>query len=334
VDRKSFQQLTPCCQNLRSVACLTCGSNTNDSSSIFYLFWVVLTIDKFINLPSIDVQWGKMPAFALHIDSCKKLFDRFKLRKESLRFALVAIGSVVTDLEEFGILKGVHGRAEEFLKYLLKTDPKYAPLAIGMIMHEELDNVIDKHFVNPKMAEAQELLEKYNLHSEKVSLAAHYLIDHSVNCSMLEEEPHIIIIAEKAKKRLSNRHAHKIAYHLTKFFSGNHAEVLNALHTFKDFNLSQYLSSEDSAALYGKFLFLQEELKERKPVGLMDKIKLGLSYGSFMFKNRKHVVKEMCTHARQKFSNHRKSYVLACKAMAKRFAKISDTYPLMLRKDL
>jgi hypothetical protein len=272
-----------------------------------------------------------MPAFALHVDSCKKLFEKFKLRRQSSSFALVALGSVIVDLEEFGILRRVHGRAEEFLQYLLKTDPKYAPLAIGMIMHEELDRVIDTQFVNPHMPAARELLEQYQMTSERVALAAHYLIDHAVNCHLLENEPEILKITESMKKKLSHRHAHKIAFHLTSFFGGDKEQMLNAMHTFREFDLSQYLSPDSAAALYGKFFFLQQELKEKQPVKLVDKIKLGLSYGKFMLSHHKSRVKEVCAHAKQRFTGHRKAYLQARKAMIKRMAKLSATYALSLK---
>jgi hypothetical protein len=272
-----------------------------------------------------------MPAFALHVDSCKKLFEKFKLRRQSFSFALVAIGSVLPDLQEFGILKSVHGRAEAFLQYLLKTEPKYAPLAIGMIMHEELDRVIDTQFVNPHMAEARELLEQYEMTSEKVHLAAHYLIDHTVNCSLLENEPEILKVTEGIKKKLSHRHAHKIAYHLTQFFGGNQEQILASMHTFRDFDLSQYLSPDDAAALYAKFFFLQKELKEEQPVSLISKVKLGLSYGKFLLGHHKNNAKEICTKAKQKFTNHGKAYLAARKAMIKRMAKLTATYALSLK---
>ena len=272
-----------------------------------------------------------MPAFALHVDSCKKLFEHFKLRRKSFNFALVAVGSVIVDLEEFGILKNVHGRAEEFLKHLLKIDPKYAPLAIGMIMHEELDRVIDTQFVNPHMPAAKELLEQYQMTSQKVHLAAHYLIDHTVNCEFIQKEPRLLKITENVKKRLTHKNAHKIAYHLATFFRADKDQVLKALHTFRDFDLSQYLSSESSSALYAKFLFLQEELQEKQPIKLIDKIKLGLSYSKFMLTHRKNQAKKLFFKAREKFTNHKRPYLQARKAMIKKLTKISATYALTLK---
>ncbi len=272
-----------------------------------------------------------MPAFALHVDSCKKVFERFKLRRQSFDFALVTIGSVIPDLEEHNILRGVHGRAEKFLKYLLKTEPKYAPLAMGMIMHEELDRVIDTNFVNPNLPEANKILKQHRISTPQVALAAHYLIDHTVNCHVLEKEPEILKVAENVKRKLSHKHVHKIAYHLTAFFGGDKEEVLKAMHAFRDFDLSQYLLPDDAALLYGKFLFLQQELKQHKPVNLTDKVMLGLKYGTFMLRHQKNKMKALCTQAKQRFTGHSKAYLQARKAMIRKFAKISSAYALSLK---
>ncbi len=272
-----------------------------------------------------------MPAFALHVDSCKKLFDHFKLRRESLNFALVTLGSVIVDLEEFGILKNVHGKSEAFLKHLLATDPKYAPLALGMIMHEELDAVIDKHHVNKNIPAAKELLEHYKFSTNKVSLAAHYLVDHTVNCLFIETKPETIALADTVKKRLTTKHAHKIAFHLAEYFDGDEKQLLNALHTFKEFDLQQYLSPDSSAALYAKFLFLQEELADKKPVKLLDKIKLGLHYSKFIFGHRKEQTKELYERAKEKFTDHKGAYKKAFAAMRKRMSKISAAYAFTLK---
>ena len=269
-----------------------------------------------------------MPGFALHVDSCTKVFDHLKLRKQSFKFALVTIGSVISDLEEVHVLKNVHWRAEEFLKYLLKHDPKYAPLAVGMILHEELDKMIDKHFVNQRICEAHDLLHTYNLDAERVDDAAHYLIDHTVNCNALEREPGIILLAEKSKKRLSAKHIAKIAHHLTSFFGGDEKEVIHAMFTFRDFNMAQYLSADEAAAVYGKFMFLKQELKQ-KPVGLLGKLKLGLKYTSFLLDNRKHIIKEMSRDAKKRFSNHDRAYAKACKALVKKIVKVSAQYRIL-----
>src|SRR3989338_1908176 len=190
----------------------------------------------------------KMPAFALHIDSAKKVFEHLKIRRKSFAFALVTIGTVITDIEEFHVLKNVHWHAEEFLQYLLKTDPKYAPLAVGMILHEELDKMLDKNFVNHKLDEADQILKKFGMHNH--ADASHYLVDHCVNCNALEHDPKIINLAENSKKRLSLKDTSRIAHHLSVFFGGDKTEVLEALLRFRDFDLAQYLAPDQAACVY------------------------------------------------------------------------------------
>jgi len=174
-------------------------------------------------------------------------------------------------------------------------------------------------------------LEQYEFSTEKVTLAAHYLIDHTVNCALIETEPNLLKITESVKKRFSHKHVHKIAYHMASFFKADKDQVLNALHTFRDFDLSQYLSPESSAALYAKFLFLQEELKEKQPVKFMDKIRLGLSYSKFILRHRKMQAKELYFKAKGKFKNHKQAYTHARKAMIKKLSKLSTTYALSLK---
>lgn len=268
----------------------------------------------------------KMPAFALHLDSCTRVFDHLRLRRHTFDFVLVAIGSVITDLEEFHVLEKVHWRAKSFLNYLLKRDPKYAPLAIGMILHEELDKHIDNEFVNPRLNEAGRLLKKYNIRN--IDDEAHYLIDHAVNCNALEREPKIIELAEKAMKRLSAKHVSKIAHHLASFFGGDKEEVIKTMFTFRDFDLRQYLSPDKAADIYGRFMFMKQELKKR-PVSLLEKFKLGLKYTSFLLDNRKQIIKEICLNAKKRFSNHERAYLKACKVIAKKIERISDAHGML-----
>lgn len=269
---------------------------------------------------------SEMPAFAIHIDSCKHLFEHYKLKKESDAFALTAIGSVIVDLEELGVLKNVHGHSEEFLQYLLKTDPKYAPLALGMVMHEEVDEQIDKAFVNPKMQEAEEIVQQYKLSSEKVKLAAHYLIDHSVNCEIVQRRPEIIKITEHVKQKISHRHAHKIAYHLSTFFKSDKQQVMNAIHEFRKFDLNQYLSNDTASIIYGKFYLLQQALGPERKLSLMDKIKLALKYSAFVLGYQKNKIKQMCSHSIKKFSTHKKSSLNVIKNLTScaRITKYAD----------
>ncbi|MBI4146911.1 hypothetical protein HY489_06265 [Candidatus Woesearchaeota archaeon] len=269
-----------------------------------------------------------MPAPALHIHSCKKLFERYKLNKESRAFALFAIGSVLTDLEEFGVVKGLHWKAEAFLKYLVKTDPKYAPLALGMAMHEEMDKTLDKHYVTPNTSHAEEILKLYN--GQSFPEEGHYFLDHVMTCQLVEKQPDIITVTERAKKRLRDKHVHKIAYHLTTFFGGNQQEVLEALQHFKNFDLTQYLNQEKAANMYGQFSILREALNPHKR-SIFDKMKLAWKYFKFLVSNKSYLIKEATQHAKQKFKNHTKAYTLARKAMNKRFTKLCTLHNLSLK---
>ncbi len=258
-----------------------------------------------------------MPAFALHVDSIRHVFDKYKIRKKSFSFALVCLGSVLVDLEEVGVLKNVHGRSEDFFHYLRKVHPKYAPLALGMMLHEELDHAIDKRFTNPSIAKAQRMVKKHL--TIKDELTAHLLIDHSVNVNFIKNDPSVIAIAEDAKKRVKERHVHKIAYHLTKFFGGDKQQIISALHLYKNFDLRQYLNEDASAYLYGKFLFLQKEFRPQE-TGLWTKIRRIFSYLRFILPHRQHEIKELCKKGLRKFVHPHHAYRQAKKEIEKRIA--------------
>lgn len=270
-----------------------------------------------------------MPAPLLHIDSCKRLFEQFKLRKATLHFALVAVGSVLTDLEEMGVVKGLHWKAESFLAYLLKTDPKYAPLAIGMIMHEEMDRTLDTHYVEPNIPRAEKILKKFN--SQMFANEGHYFLDHAMTCAFVSDNPGVVRIAERAKKRLKDKHLHKIAYHLSTFFGGDEQGILSALHHFKHFDMATYLSDEKTADMYGKFSLLRDGFSPDKR-STLDKIKLALRYLQFILSNKKYLILEATQHAKKEFRNHNHAYNLACTAMSKRFAKLHAKHHLSFKK--
>jgi len=272
-----------------------------------------------------------MPSIGPHIHSCKHLFDHFKLRKRSLQFALVTLGSIITDLENLNVLQNVHWRAESFLQYLLKTDPKYAPLAIGMIMHEEMDKAIDAHYVNPNIPAASQLLKQYNQHQDPQE--PHYFLDHIFNVEFMQRESGIIAIAAHAKKRLTDKHVHKIAFHMTQFFGGDKELVFSTIHLFKDFDLAQYLSHDEAAGIYAKFMALKDSLSVNKKPGVFDKIKLALAYFRFMLDNRKHVLKEMTLHASMRFKNNKKAYTIALKSMTRKYRKLSTRYNLAIKQN-
>jgi len=268
-----------------------------------------------------------MPGFALHVDSVRKLFDNFKIKKESLAFSLAVLGSVLVDLEELGIVKNIHGRSEEFLQYLLKEHPKYAPLAIGMMLHEELDNAIDAEYVNPNIPRAQTMVNKHLYTTEP--LAAHLLIDHSVNFNFINNDPSIIALSEKSKKDIKHEQIHNIAFHITTFFGGEKNKIIEALHQYKGFELSQYLDKDSAASVYGKFLFLQKEYQPEK-TGLLVQIKRIYNYIKFIMPHKQKEINELCKTALEKFPHPEKIYKKAIKAMEKRAAP----YQLLLGKAL
>lgn len=258
-----------------------------------------------------------MPGFALHVDSVKQLFDSFKIKKESLAFSLSVLGSVLVDLEELGVVKNIHGRSEKFLQYLLKEHPKYAPLAIGMMLHEELDNTIDTEYVNPNIPRAQTMVNKHLYTTEP--LAAHLLIDHSVNYNFLDKNPNIIALSEKSKKDIKHEHIHNIAFHITTFFGGKKDKIIEALHQYKGFDLNQYLNKDSAASIYGKFLFLQKEYQPEK-TGFFIQIKRIYNYIKFIMPHKQKEINTLCKTALEKFPHPEEIYKKAVKAMEKRAA--------------
>jgi hypothetical protein len=268
-----------------------------------------------------------MPGFALHVDSVRKLFDSFKIKKESLAFSLAVLGSVLVDLEELGIVKNIHGRSEKFLEYLLKEHPKYAPLAIGMMLHEELDNTIDTEYVNPNIPRAQIMVNKHLYTTEP--LAAHLLIDHSVNVHFINNDPSVITLSEKSKKDIKHEHTHNIAFHITTFFGGEKDKIIEALHQYKGFDLNKYLNRNSAAKIYGQFLFLQKEYQPEK-TGLMIQIKRIFNYIKFIMPHKQKEINELCKTALEKFPHPEEIYKKAIKAMEKRAAP----YQLLLGKAL
>lgn len=271
-----------------------------------------------------------MPAFALHVDSIEYLFSKLKLRKHTLDFALVQVGSLIVDLEELGILKNVHGKSEKFLQYLLKEDPKYAPLAVGMVMHEELDHHIDTNFTNVNIPKAAEILEQYELASYKVELGAHYLVDHCATCSFVEQKPKVIQTAEKVKKRLTKRHSKKIAFHLSKFFGGNVKTIYESLETLRSFDLKKYISEKAQTDLYATFLIMQEQITQPK-LNIFTKIKLAFKYYSFMLIHGQKKLHRMLKRSKKEFSHCKPTYKKAKKALVKKAIRLQSTYGLTLK---
>lgn len=264
-----------------------------------------------------------MPSFALHLDSCKHVFEKLRIGKENFGFALAAVGSILPDLDELGVVGRMHGRSKQFLKYLLKTDPKYAPLAIGMVLHEELDTTMDKEFINPNLPRAIALLRKHRVNSGKS--AGHTLIDHSIDCATIERAPSIIKLAESVKCRLKHHHFHKIAYHVSRFFNGEPKTVLATIESFRNFNLSQLFSQEETAELYSKYLFFSSQKIKIKKLTLWGKIKLTANYFKFLIKHEHQNTKNLVLQAKTLFKNYQEVYTKVKKKITTRFKKLALT---------
>jgi len=226
------------------------------------------------------------------------------------------------------VVRGLHWKGEAFLQYLLKNDPKYAPLAIGMVMHEEMDRTIDRHYVEPNSKHAEEILTHHN--SQSFVGEGHYFLDHVMTCAFAEQEPSIVAVANRAKRRIKDRHMVKIAYHLATFFGGDQEDIITALHHFKSFDLTTYLSQERTARMYGQFNLLRDGFNPAKR-SLVDKAKLGLRYVQFLLSNKQTLIHNATQDAKGRFTDHKKAYGLACKAMARRFKKLNQTYGLPLK---
>lgn len=224
-----------------------------------------------------------MPAIAFHLYTCKKLFERLKLSKKSFEFHLMLIGSVIVDLDEVGVLQAVHGRSREFYHYLLKHEPKYAPLGIGMILHEELDKLVDIEYVHPNEPHAITLLNHYSKSFSQISLAGHYLLDLSLDGALLEQEPSMREFVDAVQKKLRPRHAKKIAKHLSHFFGANYDTVHHALLTFKDFNVSRFMTKEGLGDLWTYYMILKSRQQAyghtEHTIGFFKKMKSSFSLG-------------------------------------------------------
>ena len=275
-----------------------------------------------------------MPSFILHLDSCKHFFEKFKLKKESFDFALAAIGSIIVDIDEIGVIKKAHGRSRNFLKYLLKTDPKYAPLAIGMIMHEELDHAMDTNYINPHISKATALLKKHNIKHGKISDLGHSLIDHSIDCAAIENNPQLIKLVKRVRKRVKHHHFHKIAYHISTFFDGDQKAVLKVIEELRDFDISQLLSHEKAAELYSRYLFFANKKTKIKRLTLLERSKLALKYFKFVLMHEKQKTKNLLLQAKTHFQNYDKVYSKAKKTIVKHLKKTRILEPVFSPKDL
>lgn len=262
----------------------------------------------------IEVKKRDMPSFINHIHASKKLFDKLNLfKKHKYELELALLGSIIVDLDEFGVVPKIHGKSREFFDYLLINDPEYAPLAIGMILHEAHDAVIDKEFVHPNEEKAKQLVKEHSTEFGSYHLIGHYLLDQSMDFHLIKKNPEVFKVVEKIRTTLKDRHAKKIAYHLSAFFNGNYDEVLHALKTFKNFDISKFKTIDGICDVWTTHVFLKmhkDEIAARQKLGFFDRltsnIKLGLQYGSFRVNNQKENLLQLFSNAFDKFKNNNK----------------------------
>lgn len=284
-----------------------------------------------------------MPSFINHIHASKKLFDKlnvFKKHKYDLELAL--LGSVIVDLDEFGVVPQIHGKSRAFLEYLLKNDPEYAPLAVGMILHEAHDAVIDKEYVHPNEEEAKQLVKKHSHEFGSYHLIGHYLLDQSMDFHLIRNNPEVLQVVEKVRTTLKESHGKRIAYHLSTFFGGNYGEVLHALKTFKDFNISKFKTIDGICDVWTTHVFLKmqkDAIAARQKLGFFDRltsnIKLGIQYGSFRMNNQKENLVQLFVNAFDKFKNSNKIIKKTDEFLEDSLNKVLKHFPVpkILNKD-
>lgn len=252
-----------------------------------------------------------MPSIFLHIDGCRKIIEKkkfFKRKPDAQTLAL--IGSLIPDLELLGVLKKVHGRCKEFYDYLEMRDKAYLPLAFGMIVHEHHDNLIETHFVGEHEESARELLEQYDHNISKIGVAPEILIEHSLDCSLLEEKPELIDFTKKIVKRVKRSHFKNIAKHLADFFDGDEKQIAFTLRMFRRFYLHKLAADRDMTALWQKYMFFISQNNAVTYSGVRGKlfkmkVKLAINYmyGKKMLNNKKKHAEKILLKAKKKF-NH------------------------------
>lgn len=277
-----------------------------------------------------------MPSFANHIHTCKNIFDRlnvFKKKKYDLELAL--LGSVLVDLDEIGVVPQIHGKSRAFLEYLVKNDPDYFPLGIGMVMHEEHDAVIDSEFVHPNEKIAKGLVIKHANSFSTNHMVGHYLLDHAMDFHLIQNNPKVMEEIKSITKNLKVIHAKRITYHLSKFFGGNYYDILQALLKFKEFDLSKFETLEGVSDIWMTYVFLKvqkNEIAMRQKLGIFEKlksnIKLGINYGAFRINHKKEDIIKLFSNALNKFSGHAHIFKKAEKALEKSLIKITEQFPV------
>ncbi len=279
-----------------------------------------------------------MPAFALHVHSTRRTLDALRLwRPNTFAFRLALIGSTIVDFDEIGVLPRVHGRSRDFLRYLQRIDPKYVPLAVGMVMHEELDALMDKDFVEPNEHKAHALLKKADARFGSVKLAGHFLLDQSLDAWILRREPQLVSIMHRAR-RVRKGVVRKMAFHLTSFFGGDYNAVLGALLAFRDIDLTPFETLDGLSEVFVKYLFLrsqQARISRRYAGGLMSRlhsnIAIGLAYGRFLLHERTARAKALIERVHDHFGPHEKTYGKAERALTKSTSEFLAAHGIIIK---
>jgi hypothetical protein len=251
-----------------------------------------------------------MPSIFHHIHNCKHILDHIRFRKTELNTELTLIGSVIVDLENVGVIKKVHGRCHDFLVYLLKHDRKYAPLAVGMLIHELFDNTVEPKYVHKKEKAAGKLLKEHDPFSASLPLAEHIFIEHCLDCALVDEKPELFDLIKYVKQKIKKKHMRRIAFHLANFFDGNSKTIYTSLEQFKGFDLSKFKTIQGRSSVWQHFMFLysQRELLHHKQNGFFRRIygniKLIVKYIQFWWGMKHDQIQLMMKKAKHEFRDH------------------------------
>lgn len=257
-------------------------------------------------------------------------------RPNTFAFRLALIGSIITDFDEIGVLPPVHGRSRDFLQYLQRVNPRYVPLAVGMVMHEQLDKLMDEDFVNPNEPRAKELLNEYDSHFASVR-TSHLVLDHSLDAWVLRHEPSLVPLMQRSR-RLRKGAFRKMAFHLSVFFNGDYRTILRAMEAFRRMDLSPFKSLDGLSETFVKYLFLQSQqsrLVRSRKVSMLERLRmnvvLGLAYGKFLLHERKDRYKALLEKARTRFGSHECVYSKVERKLRKSVEKVLVAYSIALK---
>lgn len=262
-----------------------------------------------------------MPSIVIHVDACRRVCDELQVFRKPRQRGLALIGSILPDLHNMGVIPEIHGRCEDFLQYMIKTDPKYIPLAFGMVTHDLLDAATWPE--KKDELSAARLLKKYHAGALKYKSAAHVMVEHFADLTAVDEDPAILEEIDAVRASLSPVHISKIAFHLTEFFGGDYHTVLAALKVYRTFDISRLGTVEGAADLWNKqiFAFIHRDSLSipRLPWHRrwLMRLRIGVEYWKFMYSHNQEHLKELALRGRKEFKQH----ALRCKSASKRIQK-------------